>query len=51
MNTEPDTAKHHIFLTLAAALDAWNALPEEQRAKTPPPRQSHGCWIFDKDPG
>jgi hypothetical protein len=51
MMIEPDPAKHHIFSTWREAWEAWNALPEDQRAKITPPRQGHKCWIFDRDTG
>lgn len=47
---EPDETRHHIFTTYDEALKAWASLPEEKQALIAPPRQSHNCWIFDKEP-
>lgn len=47
---EPDTDKHHIFDTFAEAMQAWMLMPEELQEQIASPRQSHGCWIFDKEP-
>jgi hypothetical protein len=45
---EPDEAAQLLFQTYEQAWEAWCALPDEQKQKIDPPRQSHGCWIFDK---
>jgi len=43
--TEPDDVLHHIFDTWSEAMQAWMLLPDDTVA---PPRQSHGCWLFDR---
>jgi hypothetical protein len=49
MTLEPDIKKHYIFSTYEQAMEAWDALTKEQKEKINPPRQSHKCWIFDRD--
>jgi len=47
---EPNVDKHYIFATYAEAMEAWLELPVELQEIIPSPRQSHECWIFDKEP-
>ena len=46
---EPDENKHHIFGTYAEAIESYMQLPQEIQEKISAPRQSHGCWIIDKE--
>lgn len=46
---EPDINKHHMFETYAEAYEFWVNLSEDLRDKIDPPRQSHNCWIVDKE--
>jgi hypothetical protein len=46
---EPDPAVHVIFETFAEAITAWMLLPEHVQDEITPPRQSHDCWIFDRE--
>jgi hypothetical protein len=45
---EPDETAQFLFQTYEQAWEAWCALPDEQKQKIDPPRQSHGCWIFER---
>lgn len=45
---EPDPEKHWIFDSFEEAYEAYLMLPEESRETIDSPRQSHGCWIFNK---
>ena len=47
---EPDLEKHFFFKTYFEAYQAWLVLPEELKEVIAPPRQTHGGWIFDKEP-
>jgi hypothetical protein len=46
---EPDADRHHVCHEFGDAYAAWLALPAEVRETIASPRQSHDCWIFDKD--
>ena len=46
---EPDPYRHQIFPTFSEALTAWQQLPLELQSTIAPPRQSHGCWIFERE--
>jgi hypothetical protein len=45
---EPNENIHYIYDTYEEASDAYSKLSEKEKEQTEPPRQSHGCWIFDK---
>jgi hypothetical protein len=45
---EPDIDKHYIFETFEEAMTAYVEGNFEQ-FEIAAPRQSHGCWIFDKE--
>jgi hypothetical protein len=47
---EPDYNKQFVFETYEEAMEAWMALPAELQEIISSPRQSHHCWIFDKEP-
>jgi hypothetical protein len=47
MASEPDTDRHHIFETFTEAMTAWMLLPDD--TEITPPRQSHDCWIIDRE--
>jgi hypothetical protein len=49
MPTEPDANIHHLFDTWGEAIAAWMLLPEHVQDEITPPRQSHDCWIFDRE--
>jgi hypothetical protein len=44
---EPDERQHHIFQTFEEAMAAYVEMQYEQLGIAAP-RQSHGCWIYDK---
>jgi hypothetical protein len=45
---EPNIDLHNIYDTYEEAMTAYDELSEKQKEMIEAPRQSHGCWIFDK---
>ena len=46
---EPDLDRQYIFGSYSEAMEAWMLLPEEAQEVIAPPRQSHDCWIVDRE--